>query len=64
MGKNISGFSRGVEFYVMMRKIFPFSDFLNSLNTGIIESRFFFVIGIVKKFSILKTIHKYLTSEI
>jgi hypothetical protein len=52
MGKNISGFSGGVEFYVMMRNIFPFSDFLSSSNTVIIESGFFFVIDIVKKNSL------------
>jgi|GEM_PF-6413687 len=49
MGKNISGFSRGVEFYVMLRNIFPFSDFLSTLNTATIESGFFSVIDIVKK---------------
>jgi hypothetical protein len=30
-------FSRGVEFYVMMKDLFPLSDFLSSSNTVIIE---------------------------
>lgn len=63
MGKNISGFGRGVEFYAMMKHIFPSSNFLSSSNTVSLNQDFFFVMDIVKKIQYLKTIHKYLTSE-
>jgi hypothetical protein len=51
MGKNLSGFRRGVEFF-SMKKHLPLPEFLGSSNTVIFESGFFFVIGIVKKNSV------------
>lgn len=48
-GKKYFWFWQGSGIFRYDENIFPFSDFLSSSNTVIIESGFFFVMGIVKK---------------